>query len=72
MCDPLDLNTTPICPGCHKEHLDHEDEQDAGLCWNCQSEESGAEMPEDPQPETLLTSAQLDQLCGVTHRRKSA
>ena len=53
------------------EPLDHEEERDAGCCWNCLAEAAGHEMPE-PKTETLLTRAQIEDLCGVTHRRKAS
>jgi len=69
MCATYDTSLIPTC-SCG-EPLDHEAEQDAGLCFNCQAEEAGFTMPE-PRVEHLLTRAQIEALCGVTHRRKAS
>ena len=70
MCiEHLSISLIPRC-SCG-EPLDHEAEQDAGQCFCCQADEAGFSMPE-PQSETHLTPEQIDQLCGVTHRRKAS
>lgn len=69
MCEPIDLNPIPRC-SCG-EPLDHEAEQDAGECFNCQAEAAGIEMPE-PRETVALIYSQLDAFLGVTHRRKAS
>ena len=64
------LNPTAQYCACG-ELLDHEAEIDAGQCFDCQADEAGIEMP-DPQATPLFTAAELDQLCGVTHRRRAS
>ena len=63
------LSTIPSC-ACG-EPLDHEDEQEAGQCWNCQAEAAGFIWPE-PRVTRLLTRAQVDEICGVSHRRRAS
>jgi hypothetical protein len=53
------------------ENLDHEGEIEAGKCWNCAAEEAGFVMPQ-PEIPRLLTRAEIEAACGVTHRRKTA
>jgi len=53
------------------EPLGHEAERDAGQCWDCMADEAGFQLPE-PEIQELLTRAQIDQLCGITHRRRAS
>ena len=71
ICTHVDLTRTPsgqITTCLCGEHLDHEDEVSYGMCWNCLADEAGLQMPE-PEIKKLLTRAQIDELCGVHHRR---
>ena len=75
-CEPFDLN--PIPPAYREplhcscgEPLDHEGERDLGVCFSCQADEAGYQAP-DPRTENLMTRAEIDQLCGLTHRRRAS
>ena len=71
MCDsiPTNLSLIPAC-SCG-EPLDHEAEQDAGMCFNCQADEAGFDMPE-PEAHEYPNAAQVDELCRVIHHRKAS
>lgn len=69
MCSHI-INISLIPPCACGEPLDHEAEQDAGKCFNCQAEDAGFGMPE-PRIEHLWTSAEIDAFCGVSHRRRA-
>ena len=74
MCHSLDLNVVPagLCPTC-REPLTLEFERDANLCADCQCDESlfGSINHELHRIE-LLTPRQIDELAGVTHRRRAS
>jgi hypothetical protein len=61
---------TAICSRC-PEPLDHEAERDAGICFDCQAEEAGFEMPEPAIPR-LRTMAEIDHELHLIHVRKLA
>jgi len=75
MCQelPFPFTLLPAVPRCAcGEPMDHEDERTAGKCWACLAEEAGFSMPAPRPLLPRLTAHQIDALCGVTHRRKSA
>ena len=75
MCQelPTRFSLIPGVPPCAcGEFLETEAERDAGACFQCQAEEAGMAWPA-PRPQLQrLTAHQIDVLCGVTHRRKTA
>ena len=75
MCMPTDLNLIP--PGLTGEYcecgelLDHEAERDVQKCFNCQVSEANHRWAETERERLgLITAAQIDELCGVTHSRR--
>lgn len=75
MCHPLDLNL--ILSGivgyyCQcGELLEYEDEINNDLCFNCQAYEADMRLDYRTKPATrILSAAEIDEVCGVSHRRK--
>ena len=75
-CTPLNLNTTPslrtearYC-ACG-EMFTLECEFTDGICVDCQADAAGFTTPE-AYPAPLLTRAQIDHLCGISHRRAAS
>jgi hypothetical protein len=60
----------PRCEECGSI-LDMEMESDGVLCVDCLAEAANFQMPDSPSIH-LFTAHQIDVLCGVTHRRKTA
>jgi hypothetical protein len=52
--------------------LDMEMELDGVLCLDCIAEAAGGLDVPDTTPTPLFTAAELDAMCGVSHRRKAS
>ena len=73
MCESLNFSTIPPrrCEECGAL-LDMEMEQDGVLCLDCIAEAAGGLDIPDTTSTPIFTAAELDQLCGVTHRRRAS